>query len=313
MMRIFISYSHKDKQALDRLHVHLASLRRQNLISQWFDREILAGDDIDEEISIELEQADLFLLLVSPDFIASDYCIERELERAIERHDAGLARVVPVIIEPCDWASMPRLRRLKAVPDAGKPVSEWANQNTAYLNVAQEVRRICEQEKPRSPVHSDNASENQPNVASRYRVKRDFDEIDRSDFRDEAFSITKEYFRRAIEEIDTIDGIRGRFSDGGPTAFGSTIVNGMRTRGTGHITVHRGGSDGSMGDIFWSFKENASRNSANGWVSVSADEYEMFLKGPGSFMHKELDNQNPTQFAEYLWLQVIEQAGIDHA
>lgn len=312
-MRIFISYSHKDRQALDRLHVHLANLRRQKLISQWYDRDILAGDVIDDEISAELEQADLFLLLISPDFIASDYCVERELERAIERHDEGLARVVPVIIEPCDWSSMPRLRRLKAVPDDAKPVSDWANENTAYLNVVQEVRRICVQEKLPSPIQSNGSPSRQSNTAARYRVKRDFDEIDRSDFRDEAFSTTKEYFRRAIEEIDTIDGLRGRFSDGGPTTFGGTIVNGMRTRGTCHITVHRGGSDASMGDIFWSFEENASRNSANGWVSVSADEYEMFLKGPGSFMHQELDNQTPAQFAEYLWLQAIEQAGIDHA
>lgn len=312
-MRVFISYSHKDNQALDRLHVHLASLRRQKLISQWYDRDILAGDVLDDEISTELERAELFLLLVSPDFIASDYCVERELERAIERHDEGSARVVPIIIEPCDWASMPRLRRLKAVPDDGKPVSEWANENTAFLNVAQEIRRVCEQDRPPPFRPQNNKSAEVITSSARYRVKRDFDDIDRSEYRDEVFRSTKEYFRQAIGELNTIDGLRGRFSDGGPSTFGCTIVNGMRARGTAHITVHRGGSDVSMGDIYWSFEENSSRNSANGWVNVTADEYEQFLKGPGSFHHEDLDNLDPAQFADYLWRQLIEQAGIDHA
>lgn len=255
----------------------------------------------------------MFLLLISPDFIASDYCVEKELARAIERHDEGSARVIPIIIEPCDWASMPRLRRLKAVPDDGKPVSEWANENTAFLNIAQEIRRVCEQVQSRDADVQQEEREGSIGDTSKYRVKRDFDDIDRSEYRDEAFRSAKAYFRQAIDEINTIEGLRGRFSDGGPSTFGCTIVNGLRSRGTAHITVHRGGSDASMGDIYWSFEENSSRNSANGWVSVSSDEYDQFLKGPGSFLEDELENLNPAQFADYLWRRLIEQAGIDHA
>lgn len=77
-----------------------------------------------DEFHSELEATDLFLFLVSPDFIASDYCVEQEMRRALERHDAGDARVVPIIVEPCNWTSMNALRRLKAVPIDGKPVSE---------------------------------------------------------------------------------------------------------------------------------------------------------------------------------------------
>ena len=119
-MRAFISYSHNDKAALDRLHVHLKNLTREGRIETWYDRNILAGGELDAEIERELEASDLFLLLVSPDFIASDYCVEREMRRALERHAAGTARVVPIIVEECDWKAMRELRQLKAVPTDGK-------------------------------------------------------------------------------------------------------------------------------------------------------------------------------------------------
>ena len=88
-MRVFISYSHQDAGALERLHVHLANLKREGRIETWYDREILAGDNLHDEINRELEAADLVLLLVSPDFIASNYCVEREMQRALERHEIG--------------------------------------------------------------------------------------------------------------------------------------------------------------------------------------------------------------------------------
>ena len=102
-MKVFISYSHKDCEALERLHTHLAPLRSEGLIDTWYDRQILAGGKIDAEIGRELESCDLFLMLVSPDFLASDYCVNREMKRALERHREDAAHVVPIIVEPCDW------------------------------------------------------------------------------------------------------------------------------------------------------------------------------------------------------------------
>ena len=136
-MKAFISYSHKDDVALERLHTHMAVLRREGRLDAWFDREILAGGDLDAEIVEQLESCGLFLLLVSPDFLASDYCVDREMERALERHHAGEAQVVPIIVEPCDWKSTP-LRKLKALPRDGKPISEWMNENNAYIDVVKE-------------------------------------------------------------------------------------------------------------------------------------------------------------------------------
>lgn len=314
-MRAFISYSHRDADALDRLHVHLANLQREGRIETWYDREILAGEVLDDEISEELEAAELFLLMVSPDFIASNYCVEREMQRALERHEAGAARVVPIIVEPCDWAAMPQLRRLKAVPKDGLPISEWTNANTAYLDVIQEIRRIIDAGV--SNALDSTADEKQPattpQAAPRYRVQRDFDEIDRSEYRDAAFTAIKEYFKLAIGEIDAVEGLRGRFVDRGANSFGSTVVNRGRQHGTAHITVHCRNAGFALGDIYFSFNENAADNTANGGFNVSSDEYEQFLVVTMSMFGNEPNRLNPEQAAKYLWNQFIEQAGISHA
>ena len=150
-MKALISYSHKDNWALDSLHTHLVMLRRENKITEWFDRKILAGGDLDQEISEQLESCHLFLPLVSPDFLASNYCYEKEMTRALERRDAGVLRVVPIIIEPCDWKASP-LGKLKALPRDGKPVVEWPNKNAAFLDVVSELRRILSEDKVASPI-----------------------------------------------------------------------------------------------------------------------------------------------------------------
>ncbi len=313
-MRAFISYSHHDSTALDRLHVHLANLQRERRIEAWYDREILAGDVLDDQISQELEAADLFLLLISPDFIASNYCVEREMQRALERHDAGEARVVPIIVEPCDWAAMPQLRRLRAVPQDGNPISEWANANNAYLNVVQELRRIVDA----SEADASEPDKNKTAPAAplqgipRYRVKRDFDEIDRSEYRDAAFATIKDYFRRATGELDAVDGLRGRFVDRGANSFGSTVVNRSRQHGTAHITVHYQNAGFALGDIYFSFNENAADNTANGAFNVSSDEYDQFLVPTMMGFGNEPDRLDPEQAAEYLWNRFVEQAGITH-
>ena len=149
-MKVFISYSHKDDRALDRLHTHFAMLRQEGKITEWFDREILAGGEFNQEISEQLESCHLFLPLVSPDFLASNYCYEKEMTRALERRSAGVVHVVPIIIEPCDWKASP-LGELKALPRDGKPVVEWPNENAAFLDVVTELRRILSKNNVASP------------------------------------------------------------------------------------------------------------------------------------------------------------------
>ncbi|GAA4725077.1 toll/interleukin-1 receptor domain-containing protein [Sphingomonas lutea] len=83
--KVFISYSHVDQALIDRLHKHLAHLQRDGTISEWYDREIHAGGNIGNEVMAALDSADIFIACASPDYIASNYCYERELNRALER------------------------------------------------------------------------------------------------------------------------------------------------------------------------------------------------------------------------------------
>lgn len=310
-MRAFISYSHHDKDALGRLHVHLRNLTRDGSIATWYDRDILAGSNIDANIDQELETADLFLLLISPDFIASDYCVEREMTRALQRHDAGDARVVPVILEECDWRAMKQLKKLKAIPTDGKAISTWANPNTAYLNVVQELRRIiASDETPKVETTSIDAVAAPRIETPRYRAKREFDQIDYGEFRDRAFSTVKEYFRRAVDEINLIDGLRGRFINHGSTTFGASVVNSGIRNSISHITVHSGGSNLGLYDISYTFQENAASNSANGGFNISSDDYELFLTGAVSTFAPTSQRVTPEHAAEALWNEFIGKAGI---
>jgi len=218
---------------------------------------------------------------------------------------------VPIILEECDWKAMDMLRQLKAVPTDGKAISEWANPNTAYLNVVQELRRIIEAEDaPKATAKTAPEPVAERPAMARYRAKRQFDEIDRNDFRDAAFAAIENYFRRATEEIDTIEGLRGRFADRGGTSFGATVVNGGKRNGTAHITVHCRNSHVALGDIYYSFNENAGDNTANGSFNVSADDYEQFLSQTMNMFGNADERMTPQQAAEILWNEFIGNAGI---
>ncbi len=131
---LFFSYSHLDESYRDQLEVHLAALKRQGLISTWHDRRITVGSHLGQAIDAKLEAAEIILLLVSPDFIASDFCYDREMTRAIERHERGEARVIPVTVRPCDWHPLP-FGKLVATPRDGKAISTWPNLDEAFLDV----------------------------------------------------------------------------------------------------------------------------------------------------------------------------------
>jgi hypothetical protein len=141
MTRAFISYSHADDALRAEFDKHLSLLRREGLIDFWSDQRIPAGGEFDKHICAELEAADVVILLVSPDFMASDYCYSIEMKRAMERHQEGSAVVVPVILRPVDWHSAP-FGRLKAQPRDGQPVVKWPTLDDAFLDVVQSLRLL---------------------------------------------------------------------------------------------------------------------------------------------------------------------------
>ena len=122
--KIFFSYAHEDENLRNRLGVQLSMLKHEGLIESWHDRLITAGSPLDQTIDAKLEEAGIILLLVSPDFLASEYCYDVEMKRALKRHSLGEARVIPVILRPCDWEHAP-FGSLVAVPRDGKPVTKW--------------------------------------------------------------------------------------------------------------------------------------------------------------------------------------------
>ncbi|MDC0740928.1 toll/interleukin-1 receptor domain-containing protein [Polyangium mundeleinium] len=140
---VFFSYSHRDEAMRDELAAHLSSLRRSGLIHEWHDRLIPAGESWKHAIDVHLEKAHLVLVLVSADFIASNYCYEIEMKRALERREAGQARVVPIIVRACDWHQTP-LGALQALPRDAKPVAEWQSRDAAWTDVARGIRAVVE-------------------------------------------------------------------------------------------------------------------------------------------------------------------------
>jgi len=139
--RVFISYSHKDEAYLHELEKHLTNLKRENLISTWHDRKITAGEEWDKRIDHSLSNSDIILFLISPDFIASDYCIENEVTKAISMHNNKEATLLPVIIRPCDWQSTP-ISKIQALPKDGKPLSLSANQDQCWLEITNSIRHV---------------------------------------------------------------------------------------------------------------------------------------------------------------------------
>lgn len=136
---IFISYSHEDERFRRLLEQHLSLLQREGVIRAWHDRKITAGTEWEGAIHDALERAAVVLLLVSPSFLASRYAWDIEMKRAMEKHRAGEARVIPVLLRVVDWESAP-FATLQALPSDGKFVTKWRDRDAALTTVARGIR-----------------------------------------------------------------------------------------------------------------------------------------------------------------------------
>jgi len=145
-LEVFFSYAHADEYWRDQLERHLGSLKRQKRLITWHDRKILPGTEWAQEIDTRLSNADIIFLLISPDFISSDYCYCSELKKAIRRHNKGEAHVIPIIVRPVDWKGTP-FAKLQALPNDAKPISTASNSDEALLQVAQHIRKLVEAQK----------------------------------------------------------------------------------------------------------------------------------------------------------------------
>ena len=139
LIKIFISYSHADREAKDKLAKYLATMKREGLINIWYDNEILPGDKWRDSISDTLGEADILLYLVSDSSLASENC-NRELAEALNAN----IRVVPIILEDCDWPNH-QLSDFQVLPDKGKPIKVWENENEGWQSTVAGIRKIIHQ------------------------------------------------------------------------------------------------------------------------------------------------------------------------
>lgn len=308
MITLFFSYSHKDEELRNELETHLTLLKRQGIISSWHDRRITAGSDINQAISSELESSQIILLLVSAHFLASDYCYEKEMNRALEKHKDGSAVVIPVILHPCDWHSAP-FGHLRASPTDGKPVSMYANQHEAFAIVAQDVREAAKSVpapisplKDREYIMGSETQGPQTDRSSNLRIKRKFDDHERDEFLEDSYEYIARYFDGSLQELAARNPrIKTRFKRLTETSFTAFIYDSGKR--VAQCSVWYGeGSFGSSG-IAYSQSGEVQRNSFNESLSVVDDGYTLQLKPLGlpMFGDSREDALSQQGAAEYYW------------
>ncbi|EJT04931.1 toll/interleukin-1 receptor domain-containing protein [Rhizobium sp. CCGE 510] len=310
MPNVFFSYSHADERLRDQLEIQLSMLKRQGVIATWHDRRIGAGEEIHPAIDDHINTDDIILLLVSPDFIASDYCYDIEMQRAMERHDRGDAIVIPVILRACDWHPAP-FGKLKAVPLDGKPVTHWPDIDEAFLQVAKAVREAAARSgikaqaaparstpvgvTPSSPVPQSPAPR-----SSNLRLAKTFTQRDKDRFREETFEYVARFLENSLGELgDRNPGFEGVFKRVDANRFFATIYRDGKDVARG--TVYTGGEAWGRG-INYVQGETTASNTMNESLTIEADDQTLYLKSMGMGFGQDRDQKLSQEgAAELLW------------
>ena len=316
MSDVFFSYCHKDEAIRDELETHLVMLKRQGVIRTWHDRRIVAGDEFDGQISENLESADIILLLVSPYFLASNYCYDVELKRAMERHDANSARVIPVIVDPCDWHSAP-FGKLLAMPKDGKPISKFPNIHDAFLQVTNAIRQAIATSGDCTNFNQEQSPKAEPDNgpsamlvserprSSNLRIKRQFSQRDKDKFRENSFQYIATFFEESLSELESRnEAIETAFKRVDGNTFTATIYENGKSRSECAISL-----SGSFGGdcITYSANKSSRGNSFNNMMSIVDDGTSLGWSGSQFFGHRQGDEGQLTEAgaAEWFWTALI--------
>jgi TIR domain len=313
--KVFISYSHKDEELRDQLEVQLAILKRQGLVETWHDRRMIAGDRLDWSIDKNLNEADIILLLLSPDFLNSDYCYKMEKAVALERAQAGNARLISVVLRPCDWKHTD-LPFYVVTPKDAKPVTQWPDRDEAFLDVVNEIRRAIDS-LPNKPVPLDKhnyietqkpATDSVPPSprSSNLRMTKTFTDADRDAFLHDGFEFIAKFFQGSLSELKARNSeITSQFRQLDANRFSVTVYLAGQKRST--CTVFLGGGS-DRNSIAYSISENEGANSYNENVHVEHDQQSLYFKALGMSMRGDNKNQKLTHegAAELFWAILIE-------
>lgn len=317
---LFFSYSHKDEDLRDQLETQLAMLKRQGVINTWHDRRIGVGGNLHHAISEHVEQDDVILLLVSADFLASDYCYDVEMSRAMERQASGEAVVIPIILRPCDWHGAP-FSHLMATPPDGRPITQWPDRDQAFLEVAKAIRKAVEKlegtkaeptpaiamsSRPQSVMGQTSTAFEKaiaPRSSNLALAKR-FTDRDKDAFLVEAFGYMALFFENSVSELAArnpgveadfrrVDANRFFFSayrDGKVVARGTVFMGGMIGQSINYV----------QGQV-------ADSNSYNESLSVHFDDQALFLRAMGMGYGRRAEAEKLTfeGASEYYWSMFV--------
>jgi len=306
--KLFISYSHADAALLQTLKTHLKPLERAGVIAPWFDGYLLPGDDIDARVRAALEKAELIALLVSPDFLASDYCYEVEMETAVARHGRSEARVIPIIARECQWHGAP-FGRLVALPTDGKPIMSmhWPDKDAAWTIVAKGIEAAVKSsavgDTPSPPVAptptaTQRASKPMP-VSSAKRIT----DKDRDEFKQSAFD---HIARRFDDSLAALTGdLSGALRRIDANRFTATIYrSGSKAAG---CTVWLGGGSWGANSICYVGNDSGDTGSMNESLSVEDRGGDLGLKPMFASARGRSDAVlDVDAAAEHLWAAFVE-------
>lgn len=322
MIRVFFSYSHVDEKYRNELEKHLKSLQRQGLIESWHDRRISAGEDWANRIDQELRHADIILLLVSSDFINSDYCYELEMREALARHEREEAVVIPVIVRPCHWTGLP-FGKLQAATQDGKPVEKYPSLDDAFVEVTQKIEAVAKDIASRQGqlssttprVATDRGYTETPKVdsprSSNLAIPRVFTDHDKDTYIAEAFNYIANFFESSLKELEKrYPDISYRFERVDARTFEAAIYrNGNQSSRCG-IWLGNTLSGWTQGpeSITFSLSGIGQRNSFNEQLSITEDSNSLGLKAMGFGRYPGGADKTMTNngAAEHLWSMFFE-------
>jgi len=308
MPSLFFSYSHADEALRDQL---------ERVITTWHDRRIGAGEELDPAIASHVERDDIILLLVSPDFLASDYCYDREMMRAMERHDAGEAIVIPAILRACHWHGAP-FGKLLATPPDGRPVTQWPDRDQAFLEVVKAIQGAAARlsvgapSAPWTPAREATASSSPPAPeagprSSNLRLAKSFTQRDKDVFLNETFEYIARFFQNSLDELGARNpGVEGAYRAIDANRFTATIYR--NGDAVSRCTVFQSGETFGKG-IGYSTSDNGATNSFNEHLRVEVDDQSMYLQSMGMAFHRGRDREEKLSqegAAELLWSLLIE-------
>jgi len=306
--KIFFSYSHADENLRDTLEKHLTALKRQGLIETWHDRRITAGTELNGEISKHLDESDVILLLISPDFIASNYCVDIEMQRALSRHKAGEAIVIPIILRHCDWHDMP-FGKLMATPKDGKPVKAWPDLDEAFVDVIKAIKDAIRLKSPPPETPTTSQSQTTPKTinsisprSSNLRIRKIFTEADRDTFLEGAFDFIARFFQSSLDELSARNSdLEVRFRQISATMFTATIYRNGKT--ATRCKVALGNTFGK--GITYSSNDSPEDNSCNEIMTVDNDDQNLFFKTLGMSHSRVEPKLSFEGAAEFYWSLLI--------